>query len=141
MTRHQAFVVDTNLLVSRALIADSQPGRAVRQAMDDGNLLLSVATFAELADVLMRRKFDPYVSVESRRDYLTQINATAKWVEILRPVRACRDPKDDKFLEVAINGEADMILTGDKDLLTLHPYLGIPILSVTEFLAQTKSSL
>ena len=43
-------------------------------------------------------------------------------VEIIQPVHACRDPNDDKFLEVAINGSADFILSGDKDLLVLHPF-------------------
>jgi putative PIN family toxin of toxin-antitoxin system len=50
------------------------------------------------------------------------------------PVRQCRDPKDDKFLETALNGKADLILTGDSDLLTLHPWQGIAILSSTRYL-------
>jgi predicted nucleic acid-binding protein len=55
-------------------------------------------------------------------------------VEITRPVKACRDPKDDRFLAVAVNGEADALISGDVDLLSLHPYLGIPILNPRDFL-------
>jgi predicted nucleic acid-binding protein len=57
-------------------------------------------------------------------------------MEIIRPVHACRDPNDDKFLEVAINGSADFILSGDSDLLALHPFHDIPIFSPSQFLKQ-----
>ena len=53
---------------------------------------------------------------------------------IVYPVRECRDPKDDKFLEVALNGRADLILTGDADLLALHPWQNIAILSPAQYL-------
>lgn len=137
MTVPKRLVIDANLLVSRALLASSPAGRAVERAMESGVLLFSTATFAELADVLLRKKFDPYVSVSLRHDYLTLLRSTAIWVEIERPVNGvCRDPKDDRILELAINGRADLILTGDKDLLVLDSYLGIPILSAAHLLAQ-----
>ena len=49
-------------------------------------------------------------------------------------VFACRDPKDDKFLEVAISGQADVIVSGDEDLLTMNPFSGIPIITPRAFL-------
>jgi putative PIN family toxin of toxin-antitoxin system len=52
-------------------------------------------------------------------------------------VRECRDPKDDKFLELALDGQADLLVTGDEDLLALHPWRGIPILSPADYLART----
>ena len=52
-------------------------------------------------------------------------------------VRECRDPKDDKFLELALDGQADLLVTGDEDLLALHPWRGIPILSPANYLART----
>jgi predicted nucleic acid-binding protein len=55
-------------------------------------------------------------------------------VTILSPVRACRDPRDDKFLEVAVHGRADAIVTGDRDLLDLNPFRGIAILTPAEYL-------
>ena len=53
---------------------------------------------------------------------------------IVYPVRECRDPKDDKFLEVALNGKAGLILSGDADLLALHPSQGAAILSPARYL-------
>jgi uncharacterized protein len=50
-------------------------------------------------------------------------------VPIVQTVRACRDPGDDKFLEVAVNGQADLMITGDRDLLDLDPFMGIAILA------------
>jgi putative PIN family toxin of toxin-antitoxin system len=55
-------------------------------------------------------------------------------VDIPFPIRACRDPRDDKFLEVAVHGHADLIVTGDADLLALNPFQGIAILTPAEYL-------
>jgi uncharacterized protein len=49
---------------------------------------------------------------------------------------ACRDPTDDKFLELAVNGNADIVLTGDADLLALNPFRGIPIVAPGSFIQQ-----
>jgi putative PIN family toxin of toxin-antitoxin system len=60
-------------------------------------------------------------------------------LEIVVPqieVAICRDPDDDKFLSLAVSGNADLILTGDDDLLTLHPFRGLNILSPSTYLAQ-----
>jgi uncharacterized protein len=59
--------------------------------------------------------------------------ASAESVTISERIAACRDPKDDKFLELAVNGHADLILTGDKDLLVLNPFREIPIVSAATF--------
>ena len=57
-------------------------------------------------------------------------------VEVVRAVRACRDPDDDRFLEVAVNGDADVIVSGDRDLLVLHPFQKIAILTPADYLAR-----
>lgn len=59
---------------------------------------------------------------------------TAELVGITERIAVCRDPTDDKFLELAINGAADVIVSGDADLLVLHPFRGIPILSPAGFI-------
>jgi len=46
----------------------------------------------------------------------------------------CRDPKDNKFLELAVTANASCIITGDDDLLVLHPFRNIPILNASDFL-------
>ena len=127
-------MVDTNALVSRLLVPGSVAGRAVDRAVDRGRLLVSEATMVELTTALGRAKFDPYVSLADRQQFIRLLGRIAELVPILRPVRACRDPKDDMFLEVAVNGSADLIVTGDRDLLALHPFLGIPILSPADYL-------
>lgn len=136
MPPRERVVVDTNALISRLLLPQSVPGRAVRHAVDVGSILVSEATMAELATVLARAKFDAYVSVADRQQFIRLLGRIVEMVPILRPVQACRDSKDDKFLEVAVNGEADLIITGDKDLLIMHPFLGIPILSPRDYLTR-----
>lgn len=128
-------VVDTNALVSRLLLPNSVPARAVRHAVAEHVVLASDATIMELADVLSRRKFDPYVTVEQRKQFLRLFGRVAERVPILHVVRACRDPRDDKFLELAVNGSAGTIVTGDADLLVLDPFRGIRIVAPAAFLA------
>jgi len=134
MRLRERLVTDTNALISRLLLPSSIPGQAVRKAVDNGLLLVSEATMEELADVLARPKFDRYISLEDRQQFLRLLGRLAEFLPIVYPVRACRDPKDDKFLEVALNGKAAVILSGDSDLLALHPWQGIPILSPAEYL-------
>jgi uncharacterized protein len=133
MPTPERVVVDTNVLVSSLLRLSSVPGRAASQAMDDAILLVSQATMSELADVLAQAKFDRYVSLEQRLQFISLVANKAEFVPIIRLVRECRDPKDDKFLEVALNGRADVIITGDADLLALHPWRGIAVLSPAEY--------
>jgi uncharacterized protein len=134
MRRRERVVVDTNVLVSRLLVQGSVAGRAVDQAAERGRFLVSEATMTELVAVLGRAKLDPYVSLADREQFIRLLGRIAELVPILRAVRACRDPKDDMFLEVAVNGGAELIVTGDRDLLDLHPFLGIPILSPGDYL-------
>jgi putative PIN family toxin of toxin-antitoxin system len=129
----QRVVVDTNVLISRLLAADSVPGQAVRAARREGRLLVSEATMNELAEVLSRAKLDRYISLEDRKQFLRQLARIAEFVPIIQLVRECRDPKDGKFLEVALNGQADLILTGDADLLGMNPWRGIEILWPTTY--------
>jgi putative PIN family toxin of toxin-antitoxin system len=83
-----------------------------------------------------RSKFDRYASRAPRREFVAFIHANVQFVSIRRSVQACRDPNDDKFLDVAVNGGADVLITGDADLLALNPYEGIPILTAVDYLAK-----
>lgn len=134
MKRDGRWVFDTNTLISHLLLPDSVPNQAVRLALDSGLLLVSEETLVELDEVLSRPKFRKYVSISERRKFFELLGRVAIHVPILRPITACRDPKDDKFLSVAINGRADALISGDRDLLCLHPFLGIPILTPAHFL-------
>jgi len=128
------FVVDTNFFVSAVMLPLSVPRQAVDKALDYGVLLFSDATMTELAEVISRSKFDQYTSIEERMLFLGQLRTAAEFVPNTQLVRECRDPKDDKFLEVALNGHADVIITGDADQLVLHPWRAIAILTPMDYL-------
>lgn len=130
-------VVDTNAFISRLLVPDSLPGQAVRKAVDTAQLLVSEATLIELADVLSRPKFDPYVTIEDRQEFFRRLSRVVEVVPITYVVHACRDPRDDKFLELALNGNADLIVTGDDDLLVLNPFRDIPIITPAGYLKRS----
>lgn len=134
MRTRQRVVVDTNVLISRLLVADSVPADAVRLARKDGLLLVSDATIYELAEVLSRRKLNRYVPLRDRQRFLRELSRIAEFVPIIQVVRECRDRKDDKFLEVALNGRADVVITGDADLLKMDPWRGISILTPARYL-------
>lgn len=132
------WVFDTTVLMGRLLNPGGVPAQALNAGLDVGVMLLSDATYAELADVLMRPKFDPYLSGQDRARLLEAVATVSRRVSITRAVRACRDPRDDKFLEVALSGRAHALVSGDADLLALHPYLGLAILTPRDFLAANR---
>jgi putative PIN family toxin of toxin-antitoxin system len=129
-------VADTNVLVSRLILPESVPAQVLRQIELNSLLLFSESTMNELADVLSRQKFDRYVSLDDRKGFLMRLGKIAEFISILQQVRECCDPKDDKFLEVALNGRADVIITGDTDLLAMHPWRGVAILSAAGYLKE-----
>lgn len=134
MLTPERVVVDTNVFVSRLLRFDSVPGRAAEKAIHNAVLLVSQATMSELADVLAQEKFDRYVTIEQRLQFVRLIAQTAKFVPIIHTIRECRDPKDDKFLEVGLNGRADVIITGDVDLLAMHPWREVAIVTPANYI-------
>ena len=125
-------VVDTNVFVSAALKANSLPFIVVRWVDRHGGLLKSTATELEVLDVL-RRPHLAALTIPLFRDGLAKMLAAAELVTITERIAACRDPRDDKFLELAINGHADLIVSGDADLLALTPFREVPIVSVAAF--------
>jgi putative PIN family toxin of toxin-antitoxin system len=127
-------VFDTNTLISALLFAHSKPGQAFRHALKRGRVLFSAATIEELAEVLQRAKFERYVTASEREEFLVAFVEQALFVEPAEQIRACRDAKDDKFLELAVSGNASYIISGDDDLLALHPFRNIAILTPAEFL-------
>jgi uncharacterized protein len=138
MTRR--VILDTNVLISRLLLVDSTASRAVRRLLDRSQPLVSEDTLTELADTLSRPKFDPYVSREDRQRFFELYARVAEWVTVTTTIRRCRDPKDDKFLELAVDGKADWIVTGDKDLVELSPHQGILIMTPAAVLALPESA-
>jgi putative PIN family toxin of toxin-antitoxin system len=130
-------VLDTSTLVSAALKTDSIPERAFLRAVNETNtLLLSREVEDEYREVIFRPKFDRYASVERRQRFLDIILVAAERIESPAAVRECRDPKDDKYLALAAAGKADVIVSSDvHDLVSMHPWRGISILSPASYLA------
>ncbi len=132
-------VVDTNVLISAVLVVGGKPYRAVEAVLEHGTMLASAETLAELESRLMRPKFDRYVSRAGRRAFLDFVASQAALVAPAERITACRDPDDDKFLELAVSASADCIVSGDRDLLALDPFRGIPILTPAAFLATLEA--
>lgn len=130
------FVFDTNMLVSVLLVGNSAPSKVFAHAETCGVLLASAPTIDEFNRVLRRRKFDRYLSRETRFEFFRRYCAAVEMVAIKKEVKICRDPEDDKFLEVALNGQAQYLLTGDADLLALHSYRSVRIITPRAFIVE-----
>jgi len=136
MKHPRRVVLDSNALISGLSLPGSIPALALRRVVSACQLLVSAAVMGELAEVLAHAKFDRYISIEDRQEFLRMVGRIGEMVPITFTVRACRDPKDDKFLELALNGSADLIISRDKDLLALSPFRHIPILTPAAFLKE-----
>lgn len=135
-------VVDTNIIISGTIKPQGTIG-AVLQRLRRRTymLLLSRATLDEVVAVLhrphLRRKYQ--LSERTVRATLRMIVLRSELVTPDVKIAVCRDPHDDKFLEVAVTGKADVIVSGDNDLLTMATYAGIPIVSASHFLTMLES--
>ncbi|MCY4572629.1 MAG: putative toxin-antitoxin system toxin component, PIN family [Gemmatimonadetes bacterium] len=126
----ERLVLDTNVLISAALSPGGSPRAVVDAARAENRILLfSHETFGELRSRLLNSKFDAYVGWEGRALYLAQLEAVSEWVSIAGAKLGCRDPDDDKVLETALLGEAGCLVTGDRHLLEMSPFHGIPIMN------------
>ena len=136
MTRAR-IVVDTNVLVSRLLFPSSLPGQALSHVLEAAQLLISDDLLAELFGVLARPKFDAYVTMSNRVEFVRSLRFIAEVVPIDERVDECRDTKDNIVLELAVNGNSAIIVTGDRDLLAMNGFRGIKILTPAEYLASS----
>jgi len=132
--KNSLFVIDTNTLISSSLFANSFPRKAVSKVNEIGKISASIETYREFFEVFLRPKFDKYISLETRLGILFDFKQLAIFSEISEIITTCRDPKDNKFLELAVSTNALCIITGDKDLLMLHPFGNIPILNAFDFI-------
>jgi putative PIN family toxin of toxin-antitoxin system len=140
MSSDRRYVFDTNTLVSAVLFRGSTPSEAFRQALNTGVILLSEATFEEIDEVIAREKFDDYLSPEERGAFIEALVDRSRFANPTEKIHACRDPDDDKFLELAVSEEATCIVSGDSDLLELDPFQGIPIMEPADFLEWSKQN-
>lgn len=99
-----------------------------------GKVVVSTESFAEFTEVLFRKKFDKYLNDERRLQIIEKLERDTLNVKVTININACRDPKDNKFLELALTAKADCIISGDENLLILNPFKDIPILVAADFL-------
>jgi putative PIN family toxin of toxin-antitoxin system len=116
------------------LFKNSQPRQALDKARHQGNILMSEAIWQEIIEVLSRPKFEKYVTAIEREFFLDWLAESLDFIEISETIVAYRDAKDDKFLELAVNGNAELIVSGDEDLLILNHFQEIAIVTVRQFL-------
>jgi putative PIN family toxin of toxin-antitoxin system len=126
-------VFDTSALIGVLTKPEGICNDALIIGVEQCRLLASEETLAEFVFVARRDKFDKYASRAEREYILTQYAKRVEKVTISVESTDCRDPKDNKFLSLALSGDADIIVTGDDDLLVLHPYKGIDILTIRDF--------
>jgi uncharacterized protein len=130
-------VVDTNVFISAALKGRSPPSDAVHLAAERDVILKSTTTEQELLITLARPRLAPLIP-QRFRVWLDEVLAAAEVVHIAERIVACRDPKDDKFLELAVNGHAELLVSGDADPLALNSFRGIPIVTPVAFVRSAK---
>ena len=134
--RADRLVVDTSIIVSALLVAPSTSSRVLDHVIEHGRLLSTDQTRQELVKTMMSIKLDKYVPRWKREALLLRLAPVMDLVQVSQVIRACRDPHDDAILEAAVNGRADAIVTGDKDLLVLHPFAGVDIVTPADYLAR-----
>lgn len=137
-------IVDTSVLLSAAIYPASGAAKALYTGFLWCTLYRSASTSHELQTVLNRSKFDAYFKDPefTRALFLNTYFAQALEVEVTEISADCNDPKDNQFLSLALTVGADIIVSGDKrDLLSMHPYKGISILSYKDFDDLIASSL
>lgn len=134
MRDKQRFVIDTGIFVSAAFWG-GLPEKAIEKATLDGVLIFSESTSLELISVFNYEKFDALASREVRAAFLLKFADVSEMVIVQAPIKECEDPNDDKILEAAFYGKADLVIASDKKIKKLHPFRQIPVLSPAQFLA------
>lgn len=133
--RAERLVLDTNVFVSALLFAASTPARVLDHALNHSRLVFTDSTHRELIATMTSPKLDRYAPVARREALLLRLAPLFELIVVFQLVRICRAPHDDAVLEAALNGSADAIVTGDKDLLALHPFAGIRIVTPSDYLS------
>lgn len=128
-------VVDTNVLISAGLLPNSKTAHSVTLAFDHFVLAQNQLTWAELQEKIILSKFDKYSGIDGRLRLMARLTQNIEFIDAKAVVTDCRDPKDNKFLALAIDADAKNIITGDKDLLVMNPYQGRTICTPAEFLS------
>ncbi len=127
-------IFDCNVLLSASIFKGSVPRLCLERSKKTDTIIASQKTFEEFRNVSLRSKFDKYLTLESRLEFILETQTFIKIIAVHHTVSICRDPKDNMYLELALSAKADCIVSGDPDLQVLNPFENIPIISPREFL-------
>ncbi len=128
-------VVDWDVLVSAALSINGGSSQAIERAEDFHQMIVSENTLREFSDILLKTKFDKYFRpIDVRFAIISRYSNKCELIIPFHRIKICRDPNDDMYLELALSGKVNCIITGDPDLQVLNPFENIPIISSKEFL-------
>ena len=139
MTELVRIVIDTNVLISAGLLPLSRTAEAVAMAAEHFEIAQNAETWHELETRIARKKFDRYFGPGGRSRHLTRITRSVRFFPSVSTQTISRDHDDDKFINLAIDAGAKLIISGDADLLTLGTCRGIQILSPAQFLERMQS--
>ncbi|MBC8439517.1 MAG: putative toxin-antitoxin system toxin component, PIN family [Deltaproteobacteria bacterium] len=131
-------MLDTNILLSASFSKFSTSARVLEIVFQKHTVLASFETYSEIKEVIYRKKFDLYLTHEERKLFLNKFLDDVHLINPEEKISACRDPKDNMILELAVAGNADFIITGDQDLLVLNPFRDIKIVNPVDFLEIIK---
>ena len=135
-------VFDTNALISALIVPSSVPAKALDLAVEHFEIIVSKATWQEFEQKIKKTSLERYFRNTQDRDAAVHaINRVVTHVAVRSAVTDCRDPKDNLFLELALDGKAETIISGDKDLLVLNPWRGVCIQSPGDFYRDGKNGL
>jgi putative PIN family toxin of toxin-antitoxin system len=129
-------VLDTNVWISRSISPNGTIGRAGLVALRTSNLLLSDVLYGEICEVFARPKIRRLVPEAEARSVLEILRHIAIWIPLTSNVTCCRDPSDNHLLCLCLDGKADLLITGDADLLVLGKFEGTRIITAAEFLRE-----
>lgn len=133
-------VIDSNVWIAALITPTGTAGQMLDAVLSqDIDILLSEATFAELVSRLDRPKFDRYREPKAWNLFLSELVELALWHEDAGTADGIsRDADDDTFLALAVTGQANAIISGDKDLLDLVNHEGIPVMTPAQYLRQIR---
>ena len=126
-------VIDTNVLISAGLLPQSKTAQVLAIAVTHFVIAQNQATWHELETRIAKKKFDNYFGENGRLRHLIKIAQSVQFFQATAEVEVCREATDDKFIELAIDCGAKIIISGDVDLKEIKSYRGIEILSPARF--------
>ena len=132
LCKKKKIIIDTNLWIS-FLISGEYQKMDVLFSSGKIRLLFSERLFAEFIRVAGREKFRKYFSKHHMDELFAKMKKVAKIVRTTTVQTQCRDSKDNFLLELAIDGSADYLITGDKDLLELKTVKKTKIVTIADF--------